>query len=140
MRKSEHGSPTTTQLEKAAPKLRPASARNYAKGQKSLYLLCRLDNARMDIARDIIAFHPFVAGLQDAFGWLPLHYACANKSHSAEFIELLVNEFPEGVAVQNIKGLVPLHLYLILGATNVMIQSPQRKLPQCLREMTPPRK
>ena len=47
----------------------------------------------------------------DSFGWLPLHYACANDA-SEEVLTLLVAEFPESTTSVDKRKRTPLHFAL----------------------------
>jgi ankyrin repeat protein len=47
----------------------------------------------------------------DSFGWLPLHYACANDA-SEEVLNLLVAEYPESTTIVDKRKRTPLHFAL----------------------------
>ena len=47
----------------------------------------------------------------DSFGWLPLHYACANGAE-LEVIQMLVEAYPDSRVVTDKRGRTPLHFAL----------------------------
>ncbi len=62
----------------------------------------------IDIVQRIFEVYPNALSEQDAFGWLPLHYACANGS-SAELVMFLTNIYPDSKVVIDRRGRTPLH-------------------------------
>jgi hypothetical protein len=76
----------------------------------ALHLCCR-QGASIDIIDAILSVARSTAQLPDAFGWLPIHYACACGATSA-VIKRLAEEFPESRTTVDRRGRTPLHFAL----------------------------
>ncbi len=96
------------------------AAAAYIRGQGEvtpLHLMCKLNNPRADIVREIVAAAPEVCGWADSHGWLPLHHACAHGA-STEVLEALTMANPESKIVQDSQNRTPLHFYATRNTDN----------------------
>jgi hypothetical protein len=65
----------------------------------------------LDVIDVLLSIAADTAKLQDTFGWLPIHYACASGSNG-EVIKALAESFPESKAAVDRRGRTPLHFAL----------------------------
>lgn len=71
---------------------------------------CRFDPP-LNLLREFIRASPEMALWSDSFGWLPLHYACANGA-SEQVVKLLLDAYPGGGVEVDKRGRTPLHFAL----------------------------
>jgi ankyrin repeat protein len=85
----------------------------------------------------IISVAPSTAGIQDANGALPLHWATRNVELAVEALDLLIQAFPEGPMTVDNKGFLPLHWAVNQEDMNVEIIKKLIKLyPQAASKQT----
>lgn len=86
-------------------------------GQRKQKLLeaCSKGSPTVDEIRRLAKKNPKAAKAKDAFGSLPLHWACRKKP-SLEVTTCLVEMWPDAVRAQNKFGFVPLHYACANGA------------------------
>lgn len=68
-------------------------------------------------------------------GMLPLHYACREQA-SAEVVELLLSQYPEGARVPTASGWWPLHLSCARGGTPSVLELLIQAWPDSVRQTT----
>ena len=76
----------------------------------SLHLVAR-SGPPLDIVQMLISASPATVTMIDSFGWLPLHYACANEA-SQEVLMLLAEKYPESKTCVDKRKRTPLHFAL----------------------------
>lgn len=88
-----------------APLLRSAD------GDNALHLAAALpEGPDLAVARAVLAVAPAAARARNALGRLPLHVAVAQTELNYALVQLLLEHHPEGAAVADQRGLVPLLL------------------------------
>ncbi|GLE04405.1 hypothetical protein PINS_up013347 [Pythium insidiosum] len=58
----------------------------------------------------LLADNKALAKAQDDFGMLPLHWACTEPSILIDVLKALIEAFPEGCEIENLSGMLPLHV------------------------------
>ncbi|GMF36458.1 unnamed protein product [Phytophthora fragariaefolia] len=81
----------------------------------------------------LVDARPALAQAQDDFGMLPLHWACTEPSVGLDVVSALLHAFPGACRLENLSGMLPLHVAikakapaLLLGA--LLDASPQAAL------------
>lgn len=89
---------------------RQAAAQLGDSNMTALHFACR-NGAMIDIIEAILSVAIETVQWPDAFGWLPIHYACACGADTA-VIKKLAEEFPASKTTVDRRGRTPLHFAL----------------------------
>ncbi|POM62643.1 hypothetical protein PHPALM_28165 [Phytophthora palmivora] len=71
----------------------------------------------------LVALDPVLAQAQDDFGMLPLHWACTEPSVSLEVISALTRAFPGACKLENLSGMLPLHVAVKAKAPGLLVSA-----------------
>jgi hypothetical protein len=73
-------------------------------------VLAYAEQGDWDDALELIEASPALAKAQDDFGMLPLHWACTEPTLLLDVVKALLDAFPEGCTIENLSGMLPLHV------------------------------
>lgn len=73
-------------------------------------VLALAESGDWEAALALIAADGALAQSQDDFGMLPLHWACTEPSVALAVVKELVEVFPEACRLENLSGMLPLHV------------------------------
>ncbi|OWZ18656.1 hypothetical protein PHMEG_0007222 [Phytophthora megakarya] len=71
----------------------------------------------------LVVLHPALAQAQDDFGMLPLHWACTEPSVSLDVISTLTRAFPGACKLENLSGMLPLHVAIKAKAPGLLVSA-----------------
>jgi len=80
-----------------------------------LHLLCQQPNPPIGIVMTLVQSAPKTTAYVDENGWLPLHYACC--CHCGDLLKVLLEEYPQGVLIQDNQMRTPLHFAFCTNAS-----------------------
>lgn len=73
-------------------------------------VLAHAEQGEWDEALELIAESASLAKAQDDFGMLPLHWACTEPTIVLDVLQALLQAFPGGCKIENLSGMLPLHV------------------------------
>ncbi|KAL4161426.1 hypothetical protein PRNP1_001980 [Phytophthora ramorum] len=81
-------------------------------------------------ALQLVDMNRSLAQAQDDFGMLPLHWACTEPTVGLGVISALVQSFPEACQLENLSGMLPLHVAIKAKAPGLLISTLLDACPQ----------
>ncbi|KAL3666078.1 hypothetical protein V7S43_008869 [Phytophthora oleae] len=78
----------------------------------------------------LVEINPVLAQAQDDFGMLPLHWACTEPSVSLDVISALTRAFPDAYKLENLSGMLPLHVAIKAKARGMLVSALLDAYPQ----------
>ncbi|KAG7383611.1 hypothetical protein PHYPSEUDO_003537 [Phytophthora pseudosyringae] len=71
----------------------------------------------------LVARNPVLARAQDDFGMLALHWACTEPSVRLGVVSALTRAFPGGCELENLSGMLPLHVAIKARAPSLLVSA-----------------
>ncbi|KAE8901545.1 hypothetical protein PF005_g10388 [Phytophthora fragariae] len=78
----------------------------------------------------LVETNPMLAQAQDDFGMLPLHWACTEPSVGLDVISALLRAFPGACQLENLSGMLPLHVAIKAKAPGLLLSALLDTYPQ----------
>ncbi|KAG1692672.1 hypothetical protein DVH05_025150 [Phytophthora capsici] len=90
------------------------------------------EQGEWDDALRLVEINPTLAQAQDDFGMLPLHWACTEPDISLNVISALTRAFPDGYKLENLSGMLPLHVAIKAKARGMLVSALLDAYPQAV--------
>ncbi|KAK1935096.1 hypothetical protein P3T76_010862 [Phytophthora citrophthora] len=88
------------------------------------------EQGEWDDALRLIEINPTLAQAQDDFGMLPLHWACTEPDIDLDVISALTRAFPDACKLENLSGMLPLHVAIKAKARGMLVSALLDAYPQ----------